>query len=173
MGRLGLAIKILFSGETAKQVTRLLEADNPRAALPEPEPPPPEPPTPARSEAVSLLSSLQREARFVDFIQETIDGYSDAQVGAAVREIHKGCRDVLDRMFSLSPVIDQPEDSDVSVEDPSSGQFRLTGNIGQSPGAVSGKLVHHGWVAQKCDVPLWSGNTASVNIVAAAEIQVS
>src|ERR1700722_19992810 len=34
---------------------------------------------PARNDAVTLLSAMQREARFVDFIQEPIGGYSDAQ----------------------------------------------------------------------------------------------
>ena len=176
MGRLGLALKVLFSGKTAKQVADVLSG---AASLPAPEPEekakpePPPPPKPKRSEAVTLLSALQREARFVDFIQEPIDAYSDAQVGAAVREVHRGCREVLTRMFAPAPIVDQPEDSDVEVADPSSGRYRLTGNVTQASESVSGQLVHHGWEAAKCDIPKWTGDKNSQNVIAAAEVQVS
>lgn len=177
MGRIGLALKILFSGKMARRVLDLLDADSGAQALPESDPdtepaPPPEP-KPKRSDAVSLLSALQREARFVDFIQEPIDAYSDAQVGAAVREVHRGCGEVLARMFGLAPVVDQPEESDVEVTDPASGAWRLTGNVAQSTGTVNGKLVHHGWAATKSDVPEWTGDDSAINIVAAAEVQIS
>jgi hypothetical protein len=46
---------------------------------------------PARSEALNLLAAMQREARFVDFIREPLDGYSDAQIGAAARTVHRDC----------------------------------------------------------------------------------
>ena len=173
MGRLGLAFKILFSGQTAKKVIDAL-TDAP-AGLPEPvaaPKPKPPPPKPTRSEAITLLSALQREARFVDFIQEPIDGYNDAQVGAAVREIHRGCHEVLTRMFAPEPIVDQDEGATVEVSDPASGAFRLTGQVSQTSGAVSGHLVHHGWMAHKCDVPKWSGEVDSANVIAAAEVQI-
>ncbi|MEQ9411340.1 MAG: DUF2760 domain-containing protein [Fuerstiella sp.] len=176
MGRLGLAFKILFSGSTAKQVSELLSQEP--AGLPEPKPEPrpatpPPPPKPRRSEAITLLSALQREARFVDFIQEPIDVYNDAQVGAAVREVHRGCHEVLSRMFDPAPVVDQEEGSAVSVKEPASGRYRLTGNVAQVSDSVSGELVHHGWVAQRCEVPQWSGDDKSTDVIAAAEVQVS
>jgi len=173
MGRLGLAFKILFSGETAKKVSDALT--NAPAGLPEPaaKPKPQPPPKPTRSEAITLLSALQREARFVDFIQEPIDGYNDAQVGAAVREIHRGCHEVLTRMFAPTPIVDQPEGATVEVSDPASGAYRLTGQVAQTSGAVSGQLVHHGWVANKCEVPKWSGEGDSADVIAAAEVQIS
>ena len=59
------------------------------------------PPKPARSEAVTLLAALQREARFVDFIKEPLDGYSDAQIGAAARDVHRDCGKVLDRLLAI------------------------------------------------------------------------
>ncbi len=173
MGRLGLAFKILFSGETAKKVSDAL-TDAP-AALPEPaaKPKPEPPPKPGRSEAITLLSALQREARFVDFVQEPIDGYNDAQVGAAVREIHRGCHEVLTRMFAPTPIVDQPEGATVEVRDPASGAYRLTGQVAQTSGAVSGQLVHHGWLANKCEVPKWSGERDSADVIAAAEVQIN
>jgi hypothetical protein len=44
-----------------------------------------------RSEALTLLATLQREARFVDFIKESLEGYSDAQIGAVARDVHRDC----------------------------------------------------------------------------------
>ena len=60
------------------------------------------PKPPARSEAITLLAALQREARFVDFIQESLAGYTDAQIGAAARDVHRDCGTVLKRMFAFS-----------------------------------------------------------------------
>lgn len=170
MGRLGLAFKILFSGQTAKKVMASLSDSTDKLPAPKPKP---EPPKPKRSEAITLLSALQREARFVDFIQESIDGYNDAQVGAAVREIHRGCQDVLKRMFSPTSIVDQEEGSSVQVDDAASGKFRLTGNVAQSSGSASGELMHHGWQATKCDVPGWSGADDALSVINPAEIQVS
>src|SRR5689334_6738761 len=45
--------------------------------------------------ALQLLSLLQREGRLVDFLAEPIDGFSDAQIGAAVRDVHRGLRKAL------------------------------------------------------------------------------
>ena len=175
MGRLGLAFKILFSGATAKKVMASLSEDTAKLPAPvdKPKPAPPAPPRPKRSDAVMLLSVLQREARFVDFIQESIDGYNDAQVGAAVREIHRGCQTVLGRMFAPVAIIDQEEGSAVSIQDAASGQYRLTGNVSQSSGAVSGELMHHGWQATKCEIPKWSGGDDALDVIAPAEVQVS
>ncbi|MCD4755860.1 MAG: DUF2760 domain-containing protein, partial [Deltaproteobacteria bacterium] len=41
---------------------------------------------------VQTLGLLQREGRLIDFLQEDIEPYDDAQIGAAVREVHRGCR---------------------------------------------------------------------------------
>ena len=167
MGRLGLALKILFNGTTARKVLDSLS--EPVQKLPAPEP---SAPKPVHSDALILLSALQRDARFVDFIQEPIDAYTDAQVGAAVREVHRGCHDVLSRMFNPQPIVDQEEGSSVEVANTASGQFRLTGNVAQSSGSASGQLMHHGWLASKSDVPKWSGADDAANVITPAEIQV-
>ncbi|MEZ6061659.1 MAG: DUF2760 domain-containing protein [Planctomycetaceae bacterium] len=177
MGRLGLALKILFNSQVAQQALDALSGRP--AALPDTsattveKPAPAAPPKPDRSDAVTLLAALQREARFVDFIQESIDGYNDAQVGAAVREIHRGCRTVLDRMFAPTPVVESREGSTVEVPDAKSERYRLTGNVAQTAsGSVAGQLVHHGWQTTKCDVPKWSGSRKGAAVIAPAEVQV-
>jgi hypothetical protein len=59
-----------------------------------------------RSEgALGLLGLLQREGRLVDFLRETLDQHADAAIGAAVRDIHRGCKKVLDEHLRLEPVM--------------------------------------------------------------------
>ncbi|HYW80287.1 MAG TPA: DUF2760 domain-containing protein, partial [Thermoguttaceae bacterium] len=99
MGRLVLAIRaffrVLFQAETAAEVQRLFDG---RGAAPVTAPParrkeskPPVAKPPSRSEALTLLATLQREARFVDFIMEPLEGYADAQIGAVARDVHRDC----------------------------------------------------------------------------------
>jgi hypothetical protein len=124
-----------------------------------------------QSEAITLLAALQREARFVDFIQESLDGYSDAQIGAAARDVHRDCKAVLARMFALRPVTTEEEGKEVEVPagfDP--GRWRLTGNVTGEP-PFHGRLVHPGWEATICELPTWSGGAAAARIVAPAEVE--
>ena len=173
----------LVNSYVAEQVDAFLRADAPQIlkipAPPQAEkaPPPPEkkaPPKskpPARSEALTLLATLQREARLVDFLKEPIAGYEDAQIGAVVRDIHRDCGKVLDRLFDLQPVVPHSEGDDVEVPsgfDP--GRYRLVGNVTGDP-PYRGKLAHHGWEAKKCEIPEWTGSDAAARVVAAAEVE--
>ena len=92
-----------------------------------------------------LLALLQREGRLVDFLLEDVQSLPDAQIGAAVRDIHRKCRQALQEHLVLEPVLAQPEGERVTVPtgfDPSA--VRLTGNVtGQPP--FTGTLQHHGW----------------------------
>ena len=138
---------------------------------PPPAPKPAAPKPPARSEAITLLAALQREARFVDFVQESLAGYSDAQIGAAARDVHRDCGVVLKRMFALRPAVMDEEGKDVEVPAGfDAGRWRLTGNVtGQPP--FHGRLVHPGWEATVCELPTWSGSAAASRIVASAEVE--
>ena len=66
-----------------------------------------------REGALALLALLQREGRFVDFISEQIDGADDADIGAAVRAVHRGCKKVFDQILSLEPVMPGEEETKV------------------------------------------------------------
>jgi len=57
--------------------------------------------------AVQLLALFQREGRLIDFLEEDITSYADAQVGAAVRDIHKGCKRALAEHVHVEPVLAQ------------------------------------------------------------------
>ena len=111
-----------------------------------------------RSDAITLLATLQREARFVDMVKEPLGNYSDAQVGAAARDVLRDCGQVLDRLFGLAPLVEQEEGSQVEVPAGyDAGRYRLTGNVSGDP-PFRGQLVHHGWIATRCEVPSWSGS---------------
>jgi hypothetical protein len=139
---------------------------------PAPQPKKPQAPKlPPRSEAITLLAALQREARFVDFIQESLAGYSDAQIGAAARDVHRDCGAVLQRIFVLRPAVTDEEGKDVEIPAGfDAGRWRLTGNVTGEP-PFRGRLVHPGWEATACELPTWSGHAAAARIVAPAEVE--
>jgi hypothetical protein len=177
MRRILLAIRVffstLFNGGVAEKVARIFSGDA-SAASPTSTPQPRQPPVPkppARSEAITLLATLQREARLVDFIQESLADYSDAQIGAAVRDIHRDCGVVLKRLFALRPVaeVDEGVVAEIPVgADPA--RWRLTGNVAGDP-PYRGRLVHTGWEATICELPTWSGTPAAARVVAPAEVE--
>lgn len=120
--------------------------------------------------ALQLLELLQREGRFVDFIQEDVAGYSDAEIGAAVRVVHEGCRRVLREHFAIEPVRDGQEGSRVTLEagfDPSA--IRLTGNVVGDP-PFRGVLAHRGWRVVDVRLPKIAV-THDVRVLAPAEVE--
>ena len=172
---------VLFDRKLADRVDQAFKGQLVPAALPAPEPvkpakvekprEPPPPPKPARSEALTLLATLQREARLIDFLKEPIAGYADAQVGAAVRDIHRDCGKVLDRLFALQPVLGDAEGASVEVPKGfDAGRYRLVGNVTGEP-PFRGTLTHHGWQATKVEVPAWTGGAESAHVVAPAEVE--
>jgi hypothetical protein len=120
--------------------------------------------------ALQLLSLLQKEARFIDFIKEDVSTYSDADIGAAARVVHQGCSKAVNEHFTLSPVSQDQEGSRVTLNKGfDAASFRLTGNIvGEAP--FTGTLVHKGWQVTDLRLPkLTEGHNAK--IVAAAEVE--
>jgi hypothetical protein len=103
--------------------------------------------------ALQLLSALQREGRLVDFIQQDIATYTDADVGAAARVVHDGCRRSLHAALRLTPVMTEPEGGVVSIAAGyDAHMIRLVGNVGGAP-PFRGKLRHKGWRATELKLP--------------------
>nr|WP_246004690.1 DUF2760 domain-containing protein [Plasticicumulans acidivorans] len=120
--------------------------------------------------ALQLLGLLQQDGRFIDFLQEDVAAYSDADIGAAARIVHDGCRKVLRNHFELAPVRSENEGSRLTIQagfDPNA--LRLTGNVvGSAP--FTGTLVHRGWRVTEVRLPkLADGH--DVSVVAAAEVE--
>lgn len=163
----------LFNKEVAQRVQLALAGELTQAKIAEPKtvaPAKPVPPQPVRSEAITLLSTLQREARFLDLVQEPLDGFGDAQIGAAAREVLRDCKKTLDRMFGIAPLAEEAEGAECELEqNPSPAKYRL---VGKSEGR-SGSIAHRGWKATCCEVPAWSGRRHEAWILAPIEIDVA
>ena len=101
---------------------------------------------------------------------EDIGAYGDAQIGAAARDVHAGCRTVLTRYVSIAPVVDEEEGQLFKVErgaDPS--RIKVVGNLrGEAP--YTGVVRHRGWQATKVDLPPIP--SALHSVLAPAEIEV-
>jgi hypothetical protein len=127
---------------------------------------------PDRPDSVQLLSSLQEKGRLIDFLMEDIKDYDDAQIGAAVRNIHQDCQKLLKEYFPLEPVVDAKEDSEFTVSegfDPS--RIKLTGNVGSKP-PFKGIVRHSGWKVSEVKMPVRPSNIDK-NIVAPAEVEIA
>ena len=175
MSRIALAVSSFFAivGQPrfAADVARLRA----EGGWPKPPPPPPPPPAPvlqlaSETAALQLLGLLQREARFIDFVEEDVSGYSDEDIGAASRVVHEGCRKVLREHFTLAPVRSESEGQRLTLPAGfDAAAHRITGNVvGQAP--FTGTLAHRGWRATDTRLPqLAPGHDASV--LAQAEIE--
>lgn len=195
MSRIGLAFssffRLLFGKKLAPEAAKYLPEDAIKALLPEPkaearvdkpvekapekkvEPVAPKKPDGAaqRDGALALLALLQREGRLVDFLREPLDTYGDADIGAAARDVHRGCKKVLEQCFTLEAVMPGEEDAKVSVPkgfDP--GEVRLIGEARGEP-PFAGTLRHHGWRATKTQLPSLADGVDRA-IVAPAEVEV-
>jgi hypothetical protein len=107
----------------------------------------------AEGEIAAFLALLQEKGRLVDFLMEDVTGYDDAQVGAAARVIHQGCKEVLSEHFKISPVSAAQEGSQVTVPaEYAADEYRLIGKISGNP-PFSGRLVHKGWKTDYVKLP--------------------
>lgn len=167
---------------------RLEEAKQALAQPPPPEPPRPKPmatleleppPKPPKQEhdpkldeaaAVRVLGVLQAEGRLLDFLSEDITSYSDADVGAAVRDIHRGLRRALTDHFPVVPLRSEAEDASLTVPEGFDPQeIRLVGNVVGKP-PFHGKLKHKGWKVTSVRLPKPPVGAAAM-VVTPAEVE--
>lgn len=177
--RLGLAFSLLGDGRLAARLQALRDGapapvQAPAAPVATPAPAPaPAPVVRATADvdaALQLLALLQRDARFVDFLQEDITPYSDAEVGGAARMLHGGARKVLQETFDLEAVRSEAEGSRLTLSAGfDAAAVRVTGNvIGQPP--FTGTLQHKGWRATAVRLPaLTEGH--DTRVIAPAEVE--
>lgn len=174
--RLTLALRvfgrILGDGGFACHVLRLDRGESSAVSAPSLVEPPK--PTSLREtlpeSALQLLALLQQEGRFVDFLEENVTAYSDAEIGGAARVVHEGCRKALRDYLQIEPIRSEQEGSRLTLAagfDPAT--VRLTGNVvGQPP--FTGTLMHRGWQVAQITLPkLAEGH--DVRILAPAEVE--
>ena len=121
--------------------------------------------------ALQMLSILQRDARLIDFLMEEIGGYSDDQVGAAVRSLHEQSRAALTRYVTLSPVIDAVEGTRTQIGKNDPNSVKLIGNVPANGKASQGILRHKGWRVEKVDLPKIQASQ-DAKLLAPAEIEI-
>ncbi len=171
--RLSLAIGVFFRTiSDAGFAHRVLQMEQqPRQAEQ-----PPKPPEirafkePLPESAMQLLGLLQQEGRFIDFIEEDVSGFSDAEIGAAARIVHQGCGKAVHDHFRIVPVWNELEGSKVKV-DPGfdASAIRLTGRvIGKPP--FEGCLIHRGWRVTETKLPKVSEGH-DTTVLATAEVE--
>lgn len=165
--RIGTAFACFFralgDGAFARDAAALLNP--PPAATPVAEPP-----ERVHASGLAVLAMLQREGRLIDFLQEDVAAFSDAEIGAAARVVHAGSRKVLTQYLSLEPVLKEAEGAAVTVPPGFDAQrIRLTGAVaGQPP--YRGALKHHGWVATAVRFPA-TAVALDPRVLAPAEVE--
>ncbi len=163
---------VLFNRDFAQAVNALRAGEAPALPPPpkgeEPAAEPAEPPW--QRGALHLLAILQRDGRLIDFLQEDLAAYSDADIGGAARAVHEGCRKSLGSYLSLEPVFSEPDGATIVI--PSgfdAAAIRLTGNVvGEPP--FKGSLKHHGWRAAQVSLPS-APDGQDLKILAPAEVE--
>lgn len=173
----GLAFQAFFAALFNKQAAQKIRAalsdtPSPQATLPAPVSAEAMPATKTgagRNDALTLVSTLQREARFLDLVQEPLDEYTDAQVGAAARDVLRDSAKTLNRLFAIEKLVAIPEGERVEIpKDASAAHWRV---IGSNPSAARGTLVHAGWKATHCNLPQWIGQPQDALVFAPAEVE--
>ncbi len=139
-----------------------------RNALPAPAPAPAPDPTPA----LRLLSLLQREGRLIDFLEQDVSSFPDADIGAAARLVHEGCRKALRAHATIEPVRSEPEGAAVTLAAGfDADAVKLVGEVrGEAP--YRGVLRHRGWRASRLELPRLVGQH-DANVLAPAELELS
>lgn len=148
--------RVLFDGAFAARASAVREAmpAPPPAVLP-PKTAEKAPPPDAGFEegALALLALLQRDGRFVDFLEQDVATFSDADVGTAARVVHEGCRRALREHVTIVASCKEEEGATLEVEagfDPN--RMKLTGNV-SGKGPWRGTVRHRGWIAEKMSLP--------------------
>ncbi len=126
---------------------------------------------PVAESALQCLSLLQKEARLIDFLQQDLTHFSDAEVGVAARVVHAGGVRVLQNYFTLQPIRSEQEESRITVEAGfNPAEIRLVGRlVGEAP--FQGLLTHRGWRVTETRLPQLSEGHNS-QVIAPAEVEV-
>ena len=126
----------------------------------------------ASAESLRILALLQSESRLIDFLMEDIQSVSDpAQIGLAVKEIHRKAQETLRQYLTITPILSGDEGTSVTVPvgfDPAA--IRLLGQVtGQPP--FTGSLQHPGWKVTEIRLPALASAQPSL-VLQPAEVQI-
>lgn len=164
-----LVLVFSFIGEKSGEPARPVEAATPGPVSVSIQPPEPSA-NQAEAEIVAFFGLLQEKGRLVDFLMDDITPYEDAEVGAAARVIHQGCKQVLQEHFKISAISEAQEGTQVTVPAGySADQYRLVGKLTGEP-PFTGTLLHKGWKTELVKLPRIV-NTERLPSIAPAEVE--
>lgn len=180
---LGAFLKCLFNREFAQEVKALAlerrsHSKGPKASSPELKTPELKTPQPTEQKsdelypwgAAHVLAELQKEGRFMDFIEEDLSEYEDDEIGSSVRSIHEGCKRALEKICERDKIIDQEEESSVRIDrDYDAHAIKLTGRVSEMF-PLKGQLIHPGWRVKDIRLPIRSEGLRPV--LAPAEVEI-
>ena len=96
---------------------------------------------------------LQRDGRFIDFLEQDVATFSDVDVSTAARVVHEGCQRALRQHVTLVASCKELEGAKVEVLpgfDPN--RMKLTGSV-SGRGPWQGTVRHRGWIAESVSLP--------------------
>ena len=120
--------------------------------------------------ALQLLALLQRDGRFIDFLEQDIGTFPDVEIGAVARVVHEGCRKALRAHATITPIRTEEEGATVTLpEGYSPSLVKLSGKV-QGAAPYKGILRHRGWRAADLVLPTpVKGHDSTV--IAPAEVE--
>jgi hypothetical protein len=151
---LAVVISLLSFVDGSKKKTVVAEiAPPPQVSVIPPPTPEPLAQNTAEAEIVAFFALLQEKGRLVDFLMEDLASYEDAEIGAAARVVHEGCKQVLQEHFKIHPISVAEEGSQITVPAGfAADEYRLVGKLSGDP-PFTGKLVHKGWKTDVVKLP--------------------
>jgi hypothetical protein len=163
-----LALSFVDTSKKTAPETAPVQASQPAVIQP-PSPPPPAENT-AEAEIVAFFALLQEKGRLVDFLMEDLASYEDAEIGAAARVVHEGCKQVLQEHFKIHAIAEADEGSQITVPAGfAADEYRLVGKLSGDP-PFTGKLVHKGWKTDAVKLPRLV-DTRRLPAIAPAEVE--
>jgi hypothetical protein len=113
------------------------------------------------SDMLVFLRLLQEEGRLIDFLNEDISTYDDAQVASASRVVHRGCSAILKKYLSIAPVLDSNENEIISLpQDLNEENIKLHGKKSEKL-----KVVHKGWLLISSNLPEIVSHSSSKEVL--------
>jgi len=148
-----VVLALSFVNSSKKTVPEIAQVQAPPPAVIQPPPPAQPAENTAEAEIVAFFALLQEKGRLVDFLMEDLASYEDAEIGAAARVVHEGCKQVLQEHFKIRAISEAEEGSQITVPAGfAADEYRLVGKLSGDP-PFTGKLVHKGWKTDVVKLP--------------------
>jgi hypothetical protein len=165
-----VVLALSFVDTSKKTAPEIAHVQAPQPAVIQAPPPAPPAQNTAEAEIVAFFALLQEKGRLVDFLMEDLASYEDAEIGAAARVVHEGCKQVLQEHFKIHAISEADEGSQITVPAGfAADEYRLVGKISGEP-PFTGKLVHKGWKTDAVKLPRLV-DTRRLPAIAPAEVE--